>query len=656
VETVLRVSLMANFMGPMAPPQAAPQQPPQMDVRTSPSQRAQFKDFMRGMSMPQALPNIGMGVPPLSLAPPVPQISTPMIPSSPMMGVDIFSAPPQMFYAGGPVGGGADAGQMAADAFSGKPDGQQDGPSGGGIGSSEKADALSDILNAAPAPMPAPNYNLPQQAIMDTLNIPGPVQDAVNMATKGISMPGPMGIGSVNISPDFGNLLGGDIGLGATYAVNFEDGGQVSGGRRTATLSGAPMDRRVFPALDDYGPVANLARLLDRMFGVDRDAINESRKGVNRRSGVYGYGYEDGGIVSFFDGGEVDGRERGIAEGSMGGAGPAADPDGVGAGADSGAGADRGIDVTAPGSTGEVQSEFQSQLQEAIDESDKTIQVQKAGFENLDQYNDFVEGIQKTSDFVDKITGVAPVLGGLKKASDFFGLDIFDGTEDSSNVGQSLVDSAISKGGTYNPETGIMSYPTDGGTVSMNSYGLSTYTGSGPDPFAQQIDETSIGGAESIIPVLAEEVEVDSGPSVPNQIGGMPLPYDGDQVSIMPVMPIGMPIPEKDPLLLGPPTTMPVMPMPGLPPSVPKNDLSLPPPPPPPSIVVPSPRSPVGPLRGPATFDPSAVLTPEFFESLLNPVRRPDFPVFGGPAIRMRDGGEVLDAAADQFLMGLRAA
>ena len=186
----------------------------------------------------------------------------------------------------------------------------------------------------------------------------------------------------------------------------------------------------------------------------------------------------------------------------------------------------------------------------------------------------------------------------------------------------------------------------------MNSYGLSTYTGSGPDPFAQQIDETSIGGAESIIPVLAEEVEVDSGPSVPNQIGGMPLPYDGDQVSTMPmpmpIMPIAMPTPEMDPLLLGSPTT-------GLPPSVPKNDLSLPPPVSP-SVLVPSTRPAVGPLRGPATFDPNAVLTPEFFASLLNPVRRPDFSVFGGPAIRMQEGGEVLDAAAGRFLEALQAA
>ena len=88
---------MANFMGPMAPPQAAPQQPPQMDVKTSPMQRSQFKNFMRSMSaptMPQVLPNIGMGVPSPD------QTMAPM-PSNPMMNFDIFSEPVQYMAGGG---------------------------------------------------------------------------------------------------------------------------------------------------------------------------------------------------------------------------------------------------------------------------------------------------------------------------------------------------------------------------------------------------------------------------------------------------------------------------------------------------------------------------------------------------------------------------
>ena len=528
---------MANFMGPMAPPQAAPQQPPQMDVRTSPNQRAQFKNFMS---------NIGMGVPPLSLAPPIPQVPSPMMPTSPMMNVDIFQ--PQSFYAGGPVGGGADAGQMAADAFSGKPDGQQSGPSVG-IGPSERVDALSDILNATPVP----NMNFPQQQVMDTLNVPSPVQNVVNMATKGVSIPGPMGIGSVNIAPDFSDLLGGDLGIGATYAVNF------------------------------------------------------------------------------FNGGEVDGRERGIAAGAMGGAGPAADPDGVG-GTGSGEGADKGIDVTA--TTGQAQSEFQSDLKDAFEEANKTVQIKDAGFESMDQYNDYVSGLQKTADIMDSITSFAPVVGGIKKAADFFGFDIFGDEETISNKGQAKVDEVIGMGGTYNPETNSMSYSVPGGTVNVNSFGLSTYTGSGPDPFAQQIDETSIGGAERISPVLAEEAKVDPCPPgfelkdgvckpvASNQIGGMPLPSPPS------IMPVPMPSPIMGPI------------------STPENDLSLPPPVSPP-VLVPSTRPAVGALRGPATFNPNAMLTPEFFQNLLTPAPRP---------IGMKDGGSVLDAAADQFLMGLRAA
>ena len=137
---------MANFMGPMAPPQAAPPQPAQLEIRTNPSQRAQFKSFMQGM-----------------------QVQPTIAPIAPML----------------------------------------------------------------PAPMPSP---------MDQVDIFAPAQ--------------------------------------------FQDGGDV--GRRTATLSGAPMDRRALPALDDYGPVANLQRLLDKLLGIDRDAANEGRKAAPDAYGRYG--------------------------------------------------------------------------------------------------------------------------------------------------------------------------------------------------------------------------------------------------------------------------------------------------------------------------------------------------------------------------------
>ena len=41
---------MTSFMGPMAPPQAAQPQPQKLDIRTNPSQRQQFKQFMRQRS------------------------------------------------------------------------------------------------------------------------------------------------------------------------------------------------------------------------------------------------------------------------------------------------------------------------------------------------------------------------------------------------------------------------------------------------------------------------------------------------------------------------------------------------------------------------------------------------------------------------------
>ena len=88
---------MANFMGPMAPPQAAPPQPAQLDIRTNPGQRAQFKSFMQGMQTPP------------TTAPIAPMLPAPMM--SPMDQVDIFAPAPMAD--GGVVGGLQDLGQMS---------------------------------------------------------------------------------------------------------------------------------------------------------------------------------------------------------------------------------------------------------------------------------------------------------------------------------------------------------------------------------------------------------------------------------------------------------------------------------------------------------------------------------------------------------------
>ena len=87
---------MANFMGPMAPPQAAQPQPPQLDVRTNPAQRAQFKNFMTSMSAPM-MP---------TTAPVAPMLAAP----SPMDQIDIF-APVQGMAFGGMVDGGRERGR-----------------------------------------------------------------------------------------------------------------------------------------------------------------------------------------------------------------------------------------------------------------------------------------------------------------------------------------------------------------------------------------------------------------------------------------------------------------------------------------------------------------------------------------------------------------
>ena len=88
---------MANFMGPMAPPQAAQPQPAQLDIKTNPSQRAQFKSFMQGMSVPP------------TTAPIAPMLPAPM--PSPMDQVDIFAAAPMA--SGGVVGGLNKLGEMS---------------------------------------------------------------------------------------------------------------------------------------------------------------------------------------------------------------------------------------------------------------------------------------------------------------------------------------------------------------------------------------------------------------------------------------------------------------------------------------------------------------------------------------------------------------
>ena len=91
---------MANFMGPMAPPQAAPPQPQKLDIRTSPNQRQQFKDFMRQRTAMMPMTSAPVAPPPMM--PMMPQMP-PQMPLRMEMGGDVDIFEPQNYHEGGLV-------------------------------------------------------------------------------------------------------------------------------------------------------------------------------------------------------------------------------------------------------------------------------------------------------------------------------------------------------------------------------------------------------------------------------------------------------------------------------------------------------------------------------------------------------------------------
>jgi len=140
---------MANFMGPMAPPQAAPPQPAQLDIRTNPGQRAQFKSFMQGMQTPP------------TTAPIAPMLPAPMM--SPMDQVDIFAPAPMAD--GGVVGGLQDLGQMSGqmvEALNTVIYGGGQGM-GGGIGS---------VMQTPPGSLPSALPNIESGVYKQPMNTP----------------------------------------------------------------------------------------------------------------------------------------------------------------------------------------------------------------------------------------------------------------------------------------------------------------------------------------------------------------------------------------------------------------------------------------------------------------------------------------------------
>jgi hypothetical protein len=221
---------MANFMGPMAPPQAAPQTPPQLDIRTNPGQRAQFKTFMQGMSRPAAPP---------TTAPIAPMLPAP----TPAEQIDIFAPVPMA------NGGLADPFDRPSPKMVGGTTNLIDASgSNTGGGSSDPISSM-DLYDVAMANPPLPitgtpamisaldasmgMHNQRTDAAMDRMSVMGDALRASTPVAKmrdfasGIlgatQMDGPMG-STFGIKPV---TRDGNLGIMANFTVPFEDGGPV---------------------------------------------------------------------------------------------------------------------------------------------------------------------------------------------------------------------------------------------------------------------------------------------------------------------------------------------------------------------------------------------------------------------------------------------
>ena len=276
---------MANFMGPMAPPQAAPSQPPQLDVRTNPGQRAQFKSFMQGMNRPAA---------PLTTAPIAPMLPAPT--PSPMDQVDIF-APAQMADGGladpfdrpSPkmVGGTTNL----IDASGSNTGGGSSDPLDGTGFTQDDIDRFGRAINlGADLYDVNQSYNDPNRPLFGVSQLfapgeafggmlpsapsaPNMMQNAMQGIMDATQMQGPMG-STFSIDPV---TRDGNLGIMANFTVPFEDGGpvrMVAGGLAGGTTNlrdasrpsreqreesfGDPFDRpsdapQVFSTQDDGG-------------------------------------------------------------------------------------------------------------------------------------------------------------------------------------------------------------------------------------------------------------------------------------------------------------------------------------------------------------------------------------------------------------------
>jgi len=214
---------MANFMGPMAPPQAATPQPAQLDIRTNPSQRAQFKSFMQGM---QVQP---------TTAPIAPMLPAPT--PSPMDQVDIFAPVPMANGGGVKMVGGTtnviDASRGSGNNITPSFDDSEDtyNPPQNTFQLAEDLYTTNRSYNDPDRTLVGLSQYFAPGNFMNTDYVPmeqspSKLQDAMNFAEGimgGVQRRGPLG-GSFSVKPTMRND---DLGILASYNLSFADGGLV---------------------------------------------------------------------------------------------------------------------------------------------------------------------------------------------------------------------------------------------------------------------------------------------------------------------------------------------------------------------------------------------------------------------------------------------